>query len=255
MDVPLLWHLKVSHYNEKARWALDYKGVPHVRRAVTPGRHHVIAKRLSGGRTFPILVLDGEAVGDSSEIIAALERLRPDPPLYPADPQARQLALELEEHFDEELGPHSRLLAMHHMLRDGGLFLGAFAPDLPAPRRILARASFPLLRRQVRATMGIDEQSVELAFEKVRAAGDRFRAELSPSGYLVGDGFSVADLTLAALVAPIVAPPQFPYPQPQRDHELLEPVREALAESGLLDWTLRTYASHRGESAEIQPAA
>ena len=36
---PLLWHLKVSHYNEKARWALDYKGVPHVRRAVDAGRH------------------------------------------------------------------------------------------------------------------------------------------------------------------------------------------------------------------------
>jgi len=22
-DVPVLWHLKVSNYNEKARWALD----------------------------------------------------------------------------------------------------------------------------------------------------------------------------------------------------------------------------------------
>jgi len=23
-----LWHVKISHYNEKARWALDYKGIP-----------------------------------------------------------------------------------------------------------------------------------------------------------------------------------------------------------------------------------
>ena len=38
-DPPVLYHLKVSHYNEKARWALDYKGVPHVRRAAIPGRH------------------------------------------------------------------------------------------------------------------------------------------------------------------------------------------------------------------------
>jgi glutathione S-transferase len=245
MEAPVLWHLKVSNYNEKARWALDYKSVLHERRAVIPGRHRVIAKRLTGGRTFPILVLDGRAVGDSSEIIATLERLRPEPPLYPADPRARRRALELEEHFDEELGPYARTLAIHHMLGDGRLFLGAFAADLPPARRIFARATFPLLRRRVRASMGIDEHSVDLAFDKVRAAGERFQKELSPSGYLVGDGFSVADLTLAALVAPLVAPPQFPYPQPQRDHELLEPVRRALAESGLRDWTLWLYASHR----------
>ena len=255
METPVLWHLKVSNFNEKARWALDYKGVPHVRRAVVPGRHRVVAKRLTGGRTFPILELDGKTVGDSTSIIAALERLRPEPQLYPADPEARRRALELEDYFDEELGPHSRVLAMHYMLQGGKLFLGAFAADLPGWRRVVARGTFPLLRRQVKASMGIHGRSVELAFEKVRAAGELFRRELSPSGYLVGEGFSVADLTLAALIAPIVAPPQFPYPQPQRDHELLEPVRRELAESGLLGWTLRIYASHRGESAEVAPAS
>jgi glutathione S-transferase len=252
MEAPVLWHLKVSNFNEKARWALDYKGVRHVRRAVVPGKHHVVAKRLTGGRTFPILVLDGESLGDSTEIIAALERLRPEPRLYPADPEARRRALELEDYFDEELGPYSRTLAVHHMLRDARLFLDAFAPDLPGGRRTFARATFPLLRRRVSASMGIDDRAVGLAFDKVRAAGELFKRELSPSEYLVGDGFSVADLTLAALIAPIVAPPQFPYPQPQRDHELLEPVRRALAESGLLGWTLRMYARHRGESAEIE---
>src|SRR5918992_48248 len=116
MEAPVLWHLKVSNYNEKARWALDYKRVPHVRRAVVPGRAGGIAKRLSGGRTFPILVLDGEPIGDTTDIIAALERLQPEPRLYPADPEERRRAVELEEFFDEELRPHARCLAMHHML-------------------------------------------------------------------------------------------------------------------------------------------
>src|SRR5438128_853440 len=44
-EPPVLWHLKVSHYNEKARWALDYKGIPHRRRAAIPGRHARIAQR------------------------------------------------------------------------------------------------------------------------------------------------------------------------------------------------------------------
>src|SRR3954451_17504585 len=102
-DLPSLWHLKVSHYNEKARWALDHKRVPHVRRAVMPGRHQALAGKLTGGRTLPILVLDGEAIGDWTDIISALERRHPDRPLYPASADDRRRALELEDYFDEEL--------------------------------------------------------------------------------------------------------------------------------------------------------
>jgi glutathione S-transferase len=250
-DAPVLWHLKVSHYNEKARWSLDYKDVPHIRRAVLPGAHHKIARELWGGRTFPVLVLDGEAIGDSTNIIAALERRHPDPPLYPSDPAARRRSLELEDFFDEQLGPYTRLIAIHLMLTDPGLFLGAFAPDLSAGRRLYARAVFPQVRRRVSSSMGIDDAAVEHAYRKVRAAGERFRAELHPSGYLGGDGFSVADLTLAALVSPVVAPEQFPYPQPQRRHPLLEPIREVLIESGIFDWAEEMYARHRGASTEI----
>jgi len=249
---PVLWHLKVSHYNEKARWALDYKGVPHVRRAAEPGRHRAIALRLTGAPTFPVLELDGEAIGDSTRIIEALERRYPEPPLYPADPIARRRALDLEDFFDEELGPHLRLLVLDHMLPSGKLLLGAFMPDLPGSRRLAARAMFPVHRRRVIAAFGIDDASVELAWAKVFAAGECFREELQPSGYLVGDGFTVADLTLAALVAPAVAPEQFPYPQPQRAHPALADVRAAFAESGLLDWAREMYARHRGRSAEMK---
>jgi glutathione S-transferase len=250
-DVPLLWHLKVSHYNEKARWALDYKGVPHVRRAAAPGPHRAIARRLTGARTFPVLLVDGEAIGDSTLIIEALELRYPDPPLYPADPEARRRALDIEDFFDEELGPHMRLLVISHMLRSGKLILGAFFPDLGTGRRLTARALFPLHRRRAMAEFGIDEDSVERAWAKVGAAVECFREELEPSGYLVGDSFTVADLTLAALVAPAVAPEQFPYPQPQRGHPLLAPLRDALAGTGLLEWAYEMYARHRGRSAEI----
>lgn len=253
-NAPVLWHLKVSSYNEKARWALDFKGIPHVRRAIpADGRHREIARKLTGGsgRTFPVLELDGEAIGDSTEIIAALERRKPEPQLYPADPEELRRAFELEDFFDEELGPYVRLIAVDHMLADAGLMLGAFTPDLTRTRRLVARAMFPLVRRRVIADFGIDDRSVEHAYEKARAGGARFRAELEPSGYLVGDRFTVADLTLAALVSPGVAPEQFPYPQPQRGHPLLEPLRAALEESGLPDWTKEMYARHRGASAEV----
>ena len=251
-DPPVLWHLKVSNFNEKARWALDYKRVPHLRRAALPGRHRAIAAKLTGGRTFPVLVLDGQAIGDSTRIIEALEARYPEPALYPADPNDQRRALELEDFFDEELGPHARLAILHHALPDADLMLGAFAPDLAGINRLVARLTFPVVRRGISADFGINARSVALAYEKLHAAGERFRAELRPSGHLVGDTFTVADLTAAALVAPLVAPEQFPYPQPQRGHPRLAPVRDALAESGLLDWTREVYARWRGSSAEIE---
>jgi glutathione S-transferase len=71
---PVLWHLEISHYNEKARWALDYKRITHVRRAVTPGLQELTARRLRAGRTVPILETNGRAIGDSTKIIEEIER-------------------------------------------------------------------------------------------------------------------------------------------------------------------------------------
>jgi hypothetical protein len=33
---PVLWHLQLSHFNEKVRWALDLKRIDHVRRPLLP---------------------------------------------------------------------------------------------------------------------------------------------------------------------------------------------------------------------------
>ena len=252
-DTPVLWHLKVSNYNEKARWALDYKRVPHVRRAVEPGRHPKVAKRLSGGTTLPILELNGQAIGDSTAIIAELERVQPEPALYPADPAERRRALDLEEHFDEELGPYARRLAMHHAFKDRRLAFEMFVPDMPAPRRWGANLLFPRVRKEIDKQFAIDDESVANAFAKVRDAGKLLDAEAGPGGYLCGDSFSVADLTLAAMLSPILCPKEFPYLQPQRDHPLFEPVREVLREARLDAWANEMYSRHRGVSAE-EPA-
>src|SRR5262249_57994767 len=35
--VPVLWQFRQSHYNEKARWVLDWKRIRHVRHSLSPG--------------------------------------------------------------------------------------------------------------------------------------------------------------------------------------------------------------------------
>ena len=50
MATPVLYHIEVSHYNEKARWALDYKGVPHRRKAPMPMAHMAWALAMTRGQ-------------------------------------------------------------------------------------------------------------------------------------------------------------------------------------------------------------
>ena len=53
---PVLWHISVSHYNEKARWALDYKRIPHRRRGLPAGVHMLAALLLTRGETVTFLI-------------------------------------------------------------------------------------------------------------------------------------------------------------------------------------------------------
>ena len=107
MDTPLLWHIPISHFNEKVRWTLDYKRIAH-RRQVLGADYLVRAWRATGQGKLPILFLDGRAIADSTRIIAALEERCPEPALYPRDDAARQRALALEDFLDEQLGVGDR---------------------------------------------------------------------------------------------------------------------------------------------------
>src|SRR5215831_18233425 len=84
--IPVLWQFRQSHYNEKARWALDWKRIRHVRRSLVPGLHVPRVMWMTRQKSVPVLVLEGRAIADSTRIIAALEVLRPDLLLYPPTP-------------------------------------------------------------------------------------------------------------------------------------------------------------------------
>src|SRR5213076_3014931 len=116
MDTPLLWHIPLSHFNEKVRWTLDYKRIPHRRQVLGTG-YLIRAWRATGRGTLPILFLDGRAIGDSTHIIAALEERYPEPPLYPGDAAALHRALALEDYFDEQLGPALRAAIVTPLFR------------------------------------------------------------------------------------------------------------------------------------------
>ena len=253
MSDVVLWHIEVSHYNEKARWALDYKGIPHVRKAPLPGMTGLWAGVLTRGksRRVPVVRLDGRIVHDSTAIIAALEEHQPDPPLYPADPAARARALELEDFFDEELAPNMRSFMFAHTLPSADGMADALLPTASPARRNLLRASMPLIRPVVRADLKASIETEPEKRAKVLAAMDRLEAELGGGEYLVGDSFSVADLTGAALFTPLIAPEGRPY-LPQNVAPEIQAFRAELEVRPGGQWIHEMYRRHRPASAEIK---
>jgi glutathione S-transferase len=252
---PELWQFTSSHFNEKARWALDFKRVPHIRHSLIPGFHVPVVKRMTGKTQVPVLKLNGAAISDSSRIIEALERAYPEPALYPADEDERARALELEDYFDEELGPYIRRWIFHVILPYPEFVRAAFVSHASRGVQLAHRAMSPVFGVIMRRQMNINPASAEVARGKTMAAMDRLANELRPSGYLVGDRFTVADLTAAALLSPLVRPPEFPYKAGVPLPEPLAKIRDSLLAHPAFRWTLQTYAQHRGKSAEVAGAA
>src|SRR5215211_4934533 len=191
-DKPVLWQIDISHYAEKVRWALDYKEVDHVRRSPLPGPHIPIALFLTRGAqpTIPVLEMDGRAIGDSTAIIAALDAKYLDRALYPSIPHDRSRALELEDWFDENLGPHARLLPFYELIQEPDVFAEVAAESVPGP---LGKAK-PVVGAYGRIYTSLrwganKSDDAERARDGIVAAFDKLEAELEKGGgeFLVGD--------------------------------------------------------------------
>jgi glutathione S-transferase len=251
VEAPLLWHIPLSHFNEKARWALDYKHVAHRRKVLGPD-YLIRAWRATGRGTLPILFLDGRAIGDSTHIIAALEERHPEPPLYPAGAAARERALALEDYFDEQLGPALRAAMVTPLFRnDPDVALRVLTTGMPDAAYDRLRPLVRIFPVFYRFRHKISEARLETDRATVDAALDRIEKERHGGAYLVGDTFTVADLTAAALLSPLLQPSEIQYPLRVELPPYLEDYRNTLLRHPAMQWAAGIYRLHRGGSAEI----
>ena len=102
---------EISYFSGKVRPALRYKAVPYVEKLPTRAAYREVIVPRTGLAFIPIVVTpDDETWQDTSEILDALERCKPEPPLYPDAPLLRVVALLFELYADEFLV----LPAMHY---------------------------------------------------------------------------------------------------------------------------------------------
>ncbi|TMA52559.1 MAG: glutathione S-transferase family protein [Deltaproteobacteria bacterium] len=247
---PELHQFRFSHFNEKARWALDFKGVPHVRRSYLPGPHMLPITRLSGQRQVPVLRVGREIVVGSDRIIDYLETRHPAPRLYPPSEGAHRRALELQQWFDAEIGPTIRRAFFFDFLVDGDYAARAFTQGQGMALATIYRALFPVTRVIMRRDMQIDADGAARGRDRAREALDLIARTAGTDGYLVGEQFSVADLTAAALLSPTVFPPECPAGVPEPRAPGLRTWLARWADHPAVAWINRIYARHRGRSVE-----
>ena len=252
IETPLLWHIPFSHFIEKVRWALDYKGIAHRRERI--GNNYLFkAWRVTGQGKVPILFLDGKAIADSTRIIAALERHQPDPSLYPSDEAQRRRALELEDYFDELVGPAIRSAVVTPLFQhDPDTALRMLMTGMPEKAYGTLRPLLRVFPMFYRFRHRISEQRLDADRATVAAALDRIEAERQASGYLVGDSFTVADLTAASMFSPLLQPPELQYPLRVTLPDYVQHYRDTVASHPAGRWIAEIYRRHRGHSAEAR---
>lgn len=222
--------IPISHYCEKARWALDRARLAYREERHVQGIHRVAARRAGGGSTVPVLVTPDGSLGESEQIVRWVDgRLEPEQRLFPAEPEARDHVLQLSRRFDGAFGVHGRRLMYVHMLAARQLALQFNNQGVPRWEDRALRYGWPIMSGFVARELGI-QPGIEAEDERIVWQELDFAAEqLAQNGpYLCGSRFTAADLTFAALSAPVIVPPGYGVALPQP--EVLPPATAALVQ-------------------------
>jgi len=243
--------IPISHYCEKARWALDRAGISYREEPHVQVVHRAAARRAGGGATVPVLVAGREVVPSSREILVWSDaRLAPAKRLFAAGGGDDDPLRGVCDRLDQVLGPAGRRLMYVHMLDQRGVALRYNNQGVPAWERRAISAAFPLAQRLISSALGI-RPGVEREDERVVFAELDHVSALLGDGrpYLSGERFGAADLTFAAMAASVVFPPAYGVPLPQppelapRTVDLVERARAHLAG----EHAIKMFARHRRE--------
>jgi glutathione S-transferase len=220
----ILYVIPGSHACRAAMLMLEHKGVPHRVVALpsalhpmlvrvfgfaggdaklrdTDGRRSLMLRVLNQLGTVPAMRFGRERVQTNREIARFLERARPEPPLFPADPERRRVVEEAERCGDQVLQMAARRIVFSAAL-DGGLDrlydransgrLGPLLSRRETPRKLVSQ----LAGRTVFSAAGTEDRLMAALPEMLDTVDGWIAA-----GVLGGERLNAADLQIAPSIA------------------------------------------------------
>ena len=245
---PVLYVFAISHYCEKARWALDFRGIDYELRSLAPGEHGQIARQLGTEKSsVPYLSIGDKVIQGSADIISWAEALPAanGPRLTPE----RDIddALEIEQRIDDIAGVHvRRFFYSEALVEHPATVRSFFIRDLPWVKKILIFAAWGKIR-------GLMIKRMDLGRTQGSESQDILSSELDwlddlladGRQHLVGERFSRADLAVASLLSPLVLPAEHPtysgIQMPPRAGATLQTWDERPS----MRWVRQTYSRYR----------
>jgi len=231
----------VSHYCEKARWALELANIPYTEDAHAPVFHLPYAKAV-GGRSVPILVTD-TVIKDSTKILQWVGH-------HPAsqwNPYSTPEALDWEERFDEVLGPHVRRVAYGLLLPHRELVVKMMHGDHKTWESRTIDIGYPAIAAGLRKSLKITPDGVVRSKAKILALLDEVGETVEDRSFLIGEELSAADITFASLFGPLVLPEKYGWKMPKLE-EMPEDVSKMIStyrEHPAGKYAMRIYDAYR----------
>jgi glutathione S-transferase len=195
-----LYVIPGSHPSIAAEMMLERKGVPFKRRDLITAAHKLILKSLGFERTtVPALKADGRKIQGTNEIARWLEEVKPEPSLFPTDPDARRRVEEAERWGDTELQPVPRRLSWYALGEDRSsikAFLAGY--KLGIPTSVAAATAAPIIWVEKKIWKA-NAQTARADLQRLPSLLDEVD-RLVNEGVIGGDEPNVADYQIATSV-------------------------------------------------------
>jgi glutathione S-transferase len=192
-----LYIIPASHPSIAAELMLRHKGIDYKRTDLLPVVSKVALRAVGfPGVTVPALKIDGDKVQGSRQITRELDRLRPDPPLFPTDPEKRAAVEEAERFGDEELQHPIRQILWWGIKRDKEpLRSYSEGARIGMPIGLAMKTAAPIVALSARFNEASDENARK-ALEQLPSLLDRVDAYVE-SGVLGSEQLNAADFQIA----------------------------------------------------------
>lgn len=245
---PRLVTFGVSHFCEKARWALDWHAIPYSEIGWPPGLHQVLARRCGAKATTLPIVLDNETViQDSGAIIDWAESKAQDSTRSLTPKAELAEALEVERRANEIIGVHVRRLFYAEMLPSyAHLVKPVLFHRTSGWHRLIGNAMWPVARRVMMKMYDIRPGAASESRSKLEAEFDWLDSKLADGrAYFAGGRFSRADLTVASLLSSFARPKEMPIYHNMIATDALATDVERWRPRPVMQWVLAQYRTHR----------